>query len=105
MRFLIADTFTSSLGKLTSEEQSLVKNTAFDLQVNPAHPGLQFHRIERARDKNFWSVRSGRDLRIIIHKSESDFLLCFVHHHNAAYAWAERRKLQTHPETVAAQLV
>ena len=105
MRFLIADTFTSSLSKLTSEEQSFVKNTAFDLQVNPAHPGLQFHRIERAKDKNFWSVRSGRDLRIIIHKTEADFLLCFVHHHNAAYAWAERRKLQTHPETGAAQLV
>ena len=105
MRFLIADTFTSSLGKLTNEEQSLVKNTAFDLQLNPAHPGLQFHRIERAKDRNFWSVRSGRDLRIIIHKTEADFLLCFVDHHNAAYAWAERRKLQTHPETGAAQLV
>ncbi|MFM2218804.1 MAG: hypothetical protein RL240_3122 [Planctomycetota bacterium] len=105
MRFLIADSFTSSLSKLTSEEQSFVKNTAFDLQVNPAHPGLQFHRVERAKDKNFWSVRSGRDLRIIIHKTEADFLLCFVDHHNAAYAWAERRKLQTHPETGAAQLV
>jgi hypothetical protein len=105
MRFLIADTFTSSLSKLTSEEQTFVKNTAFDLQVNPAHPGLHFHRIERAKDKNFWSVRSGRDLRIIIHKTEADFLLCFVHHHNTAYAWAERRKLQTHPETGAAQLV
>lgn len=105
MRFLIADTFTSSLGKLTSEEQSLVKNTAFDLQVNPAHPGLQFHRIERAKDKNFWSIRAGRDLRIIVHKTEADFLLCYVNHHNPAYDWAERRKLQTHPETGAAQLV
>jgi superfamily I DNA/RNA helicase len=105
MRFLISDTFTTSLGKLTNEEQSFIKNTAFDLQVNPAHPGLQFHRIERAKDKNFWSVRSGRDLRIIIHKTEADFLLCYVNHHNAAYAWAERRKLQTHPETGAAQLV
>lgn len=105
MRFLIADTFTSSLAKLTSEEQSLVKTTAFDLQLNPAHPSLQFHRIAGAKDKNFWSVRSSRDLRIIIHKTEADFLLCYVNHHNAAYAWAERRKLQTHPETGAAQLV
>lgn len=105
MRFLISDTFTSSLGKLTREEQSFVKNTAFDLQVNQAQPGLQFHRIERAKDKNFWSVRSGRDLRIIVHKTEADFLLCYVNHHDAAYDWAERRKLQTHPETGAAQLV
>jgi superfamily I DNA/RNA helicase/mRNA-degrading endonuclease RelE of RelBE toxin-antitoxin system len=105
VRFLIADTFTTSLRKLTNDEQSFVKNTAFDLQVNPTHPGLQFHRIERAKDKNFWSVRSGRDLRIIIHKTDADFLLCYVNHHNAAYEWAERRKLQTHPETGAAQLV
>ena len=105
MRFLIADTFTASLGKLTNEEQSLVKNTAFDLQLNPAHPGLQFHRIERAKDKNFWSIRAGRDLRIIVHKTEADFLLCYVNHHNPAYTWAERRKLLTHPETGAAQLV
>ena len=105
VRFLIADTFTTSLRKLTNDEQSFVKNTAFDLQVNPAHPGLQLHRIERAKDKNFWSIRSGRDLRIIIHKTDADFLLCYVNHHNAAYEWAERRKLQTHPETGAAQLV
>jgi superfamily I DNA/RNA helicase len=105
MRFLIADTFTSSLAKLSNDEQSFVKNTAFDLQINPAHPGLQFHRIERAKDKNFWSVRSGRDLRIIIHKTDADFLLCYVNHHDAAYEWAERRKLQIHPETGAAQLV
>jgi hypothetical protein len=105
MRFLIADTFTSSLGKLTTDEQTQVKTTAFDLQLNPAHPSLQFHRITSAKDRNFWSVRSSRDLRIIIHKTEAEFLLCYVNHHDAAYAWAERRKLQTHPETGAAQLV
>jgi len=105
VRFLIADTFTTSLGKLASEEQSLVKTTVFDLQLNPAHPSLQFHRIAGAKDKNFWSVRSSRDLRIIIHKTEADFLLCYVNHHNAAYTWAERRKLQAHPDTGAAQLV
>ena len=32
-------------------------------------------------------------------------LLCYVDHHDKAYAWAERRKLQTHPKTGAAQLV
>jgi superfamily I DNA/RNA helicase len=32
-------------------------------------------------------------------------LLCYVGHHDDAYAWAERRKLETHPKTGAAQLV
>jgi len=31
--------------------------------------------------------------------------LCYVDHHDKAYAWAERRRLETHPKTGAAQLV
>jgi hypothetical protein len=41
MEFRIADTFTDSLAKLTGDEQKAVKTAAFDLQMNPAHPGLQ----------------------------------------------------------------
>jgi len=32
-------------------------------------------------------------------------MLCYVGHHDAAYAWAERRKIERHPQTGAAQLV
>ena len=32
-------------------------------------------------------------------------MLCYVAHHDKAYDWAERRKLETHPSTGAAQLV
>jgi superfamily I DNA/RNA helicase len=32
-------------------------------------------------------------------------LLCYVDHHDAAYRWAERRRLETHPKTGAAQFV
>lgn len=53
MDFLIADTFTDSLAKLNNDEQKAVKTTAFDLQVNPAHPSLSLHRIDTAKDKNF----------------------------------------------------
>jgi len=105
MEFHIADTFTDSLTRLTGEEQKAVKTAAFDLQLNPASPGLSFHRLDKAKDKNFWSVRVGSDIRLIIHKTTSSFLLCYVGHHDKAYAWAERRKLETHPKTGAAQLV
>jgi len=105
MQFRIADTFTDSLGKLTGDEQKAVKTTAFDLQVNPANPGMQLHKLDRARDPNFWSVRVSRDIRIIVHKTDSSLLLCYVGHHDKAYHWAERRKLEIHPKTGAAQLV
>lgn len=105
MEFRIADSFTDSLARLTGEEQKAVKTTAFDLQINPANPGMSFHKLDRAKDKNFWSVRVSRDIRIIVHKSEASLLLCYVDHHDKAYDWAERRKLDVHPKTGAAQLV
>jgi superfamily I DNA/RNA helicase len=105
MQFRIADTFTASLARLTSDEQKAVKTTAFDLQLNAASPGMSFHKLDGARDKNFWSVRVSSDIRLIVHKTQESLLLCYVDHHDQAYAWAERRKLETHPTTGAAQLV
>ena len=105
MNFLIADTFTDSLAKLTGDEQKSTKTTAFDLQMNPASPGMSFHKLDKARDKNFWSVRVNSDIRLIVHKTDASLLLCYVDHHDKAYDWAERRKLETHPKTGAAQLV
>ena len=105
MQFRISVTFTDSLAKLTGDEQKAVKTSAFDLQMNPANPGLKFHKLDKAKDKRFWSVRVNRDIRVIVHKTDSSLLLCFVDHHDDAYRWAERRKLETHPQTGAAQIV
>jgi mRNA-degrading endonuclease RelE of RelBE toxin-antitoxin system len=105
LEFRIADTFTDSLARLTGDEQKAVKTTAFDLQLNPANPGMSFHKLDKAKDKNFWSVRVSRDIRLIVHKNDAGLLLCYVGHHDDAYDWAERRKLETHPRTGAAQLV
>ena len=90
---------------MTGDEQKAVKTTAFDLQLNPTNPGMSFHKLDKAKDRNFWSVRVNRDIRLIVHKSEASLLLCYVAHHDKAYDWAERRKLETHPKTGAAQLV
>jgi mRNA-degrading endonuclease RelE of RelBE toxin-antitoxin system len=105
MEFRIADTFTDSLARLTGDEQKIVKTTAFDLQIDPSRPSMQFHKLDKAKDKNLWSVRVGRDIRLIVHKTESSLLLCYVDHHDRAYDWAERRKIETHPTTGAAQIV
>ncbi len=105
MEFRIADTFTDSLAKLTGDEQKAVKTTAFDLQLNPASPGMQFHKLNKPKDPRFWSIRVNRDVRLIVHRTDDSLLLCYVDHHDDAYKWAERRKLETHPKTGAAQLV
>ncbi len=62
MEFRIANTFTDSLARLTGDEQKAAKTTAFDLQLNPVSPGMQLPKIEKSKDKNFWSVRVGAAL-------------------------------------------
>lgn len=105
MDFRIADTFTDSLTRLTGQEQKAVKTTAFDLQLDPSSPGLSFHKLDRAKDPNFWSVRVNADIRLIVHRSPGSILLAYVDHHDDAYRWAERRKIDRHPTTGAMQLV
>ena len=105
MEFRIADSFTKALMGLTRDEQKAVKTSAFDLQTNPDNPGLQLHRIDGSKDPNFWSCRVNRDIRIIVHKSASSFLLAYVDHHDQAYGWAERRRIEAHPTTGAVQIV
>ena len=93
MEFRIADTFTDSLTKLTADEQKA------------ANPGIQLHRIDQSKDKNFWSARVSRDLRLIVHRTASSLMLCYADHHDDAYRWAERRVIERHPRTGAAQIV
>ena len=105
MEFRIADTFTDSLARLTAQEQKAVKTTAFDLQMDASAPGLSFHKLDRAQDKNFWSVRVNTDIRLILHRTPASLLLAYAAHHDNAYRWAERRKIERHPATGAMQLV
>ncbi len=106
---VIARTFTDALAKLTNDEQKQAKLTVYELQTNPDNPGLQYHRIERSKDPNFWSVRVNRDLRIIVHKmagaGDTTTMVAFVAHHDNAYRWAERRRIDVHPRTGSVQIV
>lgn len=105
MEFRIASSFQDSLTKLTNTEQTAVKSTVYDLQANHDNPGLQMHRLDKPKDPNFWSVRSNQDIRVILHRLGSSILVCYTDHHDKAYKWAEKRKLEVHPQTGAAQLV
>ena len=105
MNFLLADTFTAAFNRLSGQDQKAVKASVFDLQIDPAGNGLQLHRIDKSKDPNFWSVRVNRDVRLIVHKTGGSMLVAYVDHHDAAYAWAERRRIEAHPRTGAVQIV
>lgn len=105
MDFRIAATFTDALGRLPVQEQKAAKVSVMDLQLDPAAPGLQLHRIDKSKDEHFWSARVNRDLRLILHRTAEAVLVAYVGHHDAAYAWAERRRIETHPKTGVVQIV
>jgi hypothetical protein len=105
VNLLLADTFTAALARLPVHEAKAVKTTVFDLQLDPTGKGLSFHRIDRSKDPNFWSVRVSRDLRLIVHKTSESMLVAYVDHHDQAYAWAERRRIEAHPRTGAMQII
>jgi hypothetical protein len=105
MNFLIADTFTASFNRLSGVDQKAVKASVFDLQMDRSGSGLQLHRIDNSKDPNFWSARVNRDVRLIVHKTAESLLVAYVDHHDAAYGWAERRRIEAHPRTGAIQIV
>jgi hypothetical protein len=41
------------------EEQKAVETTAFDLQMNPARPGLSFHKLDWAKAEGHMSQVAG----------------------------------------------
>jgi hypothetical protein len=105
VNFLIADTFISSFNRLSGIDQKAVKASVFDLQMDPTGNGLQLHRIDKSKDSNFWSARVNRDVCLIVHKTADSVLVAYVDHHDAAYTWAERRRIEAHPRTGAIQIV
>ena len=105
MQFIIAETFADSLRRLTGDEQKAVKTTAFDLQINPSNPGMSFHKLDKAKDRNFWTIRVNAYLRIIVHNTNDSVALGYVDHSDPADAYAEVRRLEVHPHTGAPQFV
>lgn len=103
MTTILASTFSDSLAKLSHNEQKQAKITAYDLQIDPTGNGLQLHRVNKS--PGFWTARVSRDVRIVLHKEGDKTVLAWVGHHDAAYRWAERRKLVQHERTGAMQFV
>ncbi len=90
---------------MNENERKSIKLTAMDIQLNYTNPSHSFHKLDHAKDKHFWSVRVSGDLRLIVHRADDSLLLCYAGHHDDAYRWAERRRIEQHPITGAAQLV
>lgn len=87
----IEEGFLEASRRLTADEQQLIKATILELALNPKGQGTNLHRLDKARDKNLWSCRVTRGIRIILHQQNGRMTLLYVDHHDKAYAWGESR--------------
>ena len=80
---------------------------AIRFQTDPTASGFNYEKIRAARDPHLRSVRIDGDWRgIVFVPPRSDlYVLLYVDHHDAAYRWAEHRKLTINPVTGAMQVV
>lgn len=111
MRLIHSETFHSSLSRLASQEQTLVKAAVMDFfndltTIGKPRPGLRYHKLDRTvRDPGIRSFSVSMDLRVIVHQSGEDYVLLYANHHDPAYDWAARRQLRPNPQSGAMQLI
>lgn len=103
----LSQEFLLNLASLPSSTHSKVLKWAIRFQSDPTAPGINYEKINKARDPNLRSVRIDQDWRGIIFKpAQGDvYVLLHVAHHDDAYRWAANRKLAINPVTGAMQLV
>lgn len=103
----LSQDFLLQLSKLPSSVHTKVLKWAVLFQSDPKSSGINYEKIQAARDPNLKSVRIDKDWRGIVFKPESGdvYVLLYVDHHDEAYRWAERRKLAINPVTGAMQVV
>jgi hypothetical protein len=100
----LTPSFQKSLARLTRQEQNLVHQTVMQFWMNPDVPGHRLHPLDM-RERRFHSISPNMDLRVIVFREGDRHVLMYVDHHDAAYRWAERRTVATHPVTGTAQIV
>lgn len=101
---MFAPEYFRSLGDLQPSEQARANEFVLLFQQNPAHPSISLERLN-TRGNRLWSGRITQELRAIAYQEDSAWVLLHAGHHDAAYAWAERRDVGRHSVQGSLQIV
>ena len=101
-----SDKYFDSLLKLTPNEQSQANKAVMLFQQDPQHGGLHYEKLTAFKDSKLRSIRANQDVRIILASAEREdlYLMLHVDHHEPAYAWAAKRKVEINPNTGSLQV-
>ena len=84
------DGFIESAMKLQVNESGHVWKTIDRLRSDPDHPSLNLHPVKQARSRGIYTARVTQELRMLLVREGSLFVLFEVGHHDAIYDRAER---------------
>ena len=96
-----SEKYFESLLKLTPNEQSQANKAVMLFQQDPQHGGLHYEKLTAFKDNKLRSIRANQDVRIILVAAEKEdlYLMLHVDHHDPAYSWAAKRKVEINPNT------
>lgn len=99
--------FLSAFSEIPRKMQGKVRDFIEKFKANPTASGINYEKINNAKDSNLRSVRIDQTYRGIVLKPETGnvYALLWVAHHDDAYAWAQKRRCDIHPETGALQVL
>lgn len=97
----ISDGFLTAFAALPKQIQGKTMEFVNKFKNNPLSPGINLEPIKGAADKKLMSVRVDQTYRGVVAREENSrvFLLLWVDHHDKAYEWAVRKKIEVNQQT------
>lgn len=102
----LGSSFLDAFAQIPRTKQRKVTEFVSKFRSNPQSGGINYEKINDARDSNFRSVRIDQDFRGIVLKPDvgNVYVLLWVDKHDDAYDWARRNRCQVNPTTGVLQL-
>lgn len=96
MKLIPTDGYNKDLEKLTKDEALQVNHLVVDIEGGKLTPGTREEKIIGDPQRRLFSYRVNKDLRLVVHKHNSEeWWLAIVGHHEHVYDKAKRWKIST----------
>jgi superfamily I DNA/RNA helicase len=107
VKVAVAADFLTAFSKIPRKQQSKVLDFVNKFRMDPTLSGINYEKIQKAKDPSLRSVRIDQAYRGIVLKPETGnvYVLLWVDHHDDAYKWAENKLYSIHPETGGLQVI
>lgn len=97
--------FYESVSKLPNSIKGRLVDLYSKLTTSVDNNGLNFESLRMAYDSTFRSVRLDDTYRLILSQQANSYILLWVDHHDRAYEWANKRRLDINTSSKMLELV